>query len=300
MKKVLSASLVFILLCLGTPSARAATDGCPDAWKIDTSSNAGYEELQQAKSRLGVDMVLGQPVIQYQNYSGELGSIASPKDKGELTIEDIYLYGKTQVQWKIEVQVRSCPSKVSFLFDRGTLSEYLGFKTVSVSVDPQAWASANERVFVDFTKAAQFGACIKSIETMLSPSNFGAEPRGNQLLLGALGKIVQQITYKDPCGVFSINPRRYYVYQDLSPECRYFTETSGRTTAIRKTGSCDIALALPTRDSLIIFPKFTLMAKDYEVKVTCLKGNQKKTITTYRGYEFKAKCPAGYKKKSQT
>lgn len=297
MKKLLSASLIFILLCLGTPAARAVTNGCPDTWQIDTSSNAGYEELQQAKSRLGVDMVLGQPVIQYLNYSGELGNIASPKDKGELTIEDVYLYGKTQVQWKIEVQVRSCPSKVSFLFNRGTLSEYLGFKTVSANVDPQTWASTNERVFGDFTKAAQFGACIKSIQTNFSPPNLGAEPRGNQLVIGALGPLVRQRTFNDPCGVFSINPRRNLVYQDLSPECRYYSESSGRTTAIRKTGACDIALALPTRDSLIIFTGFTLMAKDYEVKITCFKGKLKKTITSYRGYEFQAKCPAGYKKK---
>ncbi len=298
MKKILNALLIIILLSISTPPSRAVTDGCPETWRIDTSSLKGYEELQQAKSRLGVDMVLGQPVIQYQNYSGELGSMPAPKDKGLLTFEDVYLYGKTQVQWKIEVQVRNCLNKVTFLINRGTLSEFLGFKTISTNVDPQAWASANERVFSDFTKAAQFGSCVKSIQTMIY--SLGVIPRGNQLLLGALGKIIQQNTYQDPCGVFSMNPRRFYVYQDLTPECRYFTESDGRSTAIRKTGSCELALALPTRESLIIFTKFTLTAKDYEVKISCFKGNLKKIITGYQGSESQAKCPAGYKRKSQT
>ena len=282
---------------MNPPTASAITDGCPDTWKIDTTSLTGYQELQQAKARLGADLALSEPVTQYLNYSGELGTVAAPKDRSNLTYEDIYLYGKTQVQWKIDVQMKNCPNKTTFVFNRGNLTEYLGFKNLSTNVDPQAWASANEQSFIDFTKAAQFGACIKSIQSSISPPNLGAQLEGNLLVIGALGVVLRQRSFNDPCGVFRINPLRYFVYQDLSPECRFFSEQSDRSTAIRKGASCDLAIALPTRESLIVFTKFTIKAKDYEVKVTCVKGKLIKTVTTYRGYEFRVKCPSGYKKK---
>lgn len=290
-------SLVLVLGYTISPIsiANASTEGCPDSWKIDTSSSLGFEEIQQAKNRLGSDLAINEPVIQYQNYLGELGSMVAPKDGQQLTIEDIYLFGKTQVLWKIDVQQRNCPNKATFVISRGTLSEYLGFKNVISNVDPQTWAAANESSFVDFTKAAQFGACIKNQQLNFSSQSLPAEPRGNQLVIGALGRLIQQRTFNDPCGLFRINPRRYFVYQDLSLACRYYSESAGRTTVIPKNGSCDISLALPTRDSLIIFPKFTLKAKDYEVAVTCVKGKLTKKLTAYRGYETRVKCPAGYK-----
>lgn len=298
MKRILFCFLLAVSLTI-TPifTASASTDGCPDTWKIDTSSNSGYEELTKAKYRLGSDLAISEPVIQYQNYSGELGPIAPPKDKSLLTIEDVYLYGKTQVLWKIDVQQKNCASKVTFLFDRGTLSSNLGFTNVYSNVDPRAWAVANESSFVDFTKAAQFEACIRAQQSILSPSNLTAVPLRNQLLVGALGAVIRQRTYRDPCGLFRVNQRRYLVYQDLTPECRFFSEESDRTTAIPKNGACEIALALPTRESLIIFSKFEIKAKDFEVKVTCVKGKLSKKLTTYRGYEDRIKCPAGYKKK---
>lgn len=297
MKRILLLIVTFTLISTGTPLAKAVTDGCPDTWKIDTSSFAGYQELQQAKGRLGSDLALSEPTVQYLNYSGELGALPAPKDRNQLGIEDIYLYGKTQVQLKIEVQMKNCANKTTFLINRGTLIEHLGFKNLMTNVDPQAWASANEQNFIDFTKAAQFGACLKTIQSYFTPPNLGAEPRGSLLIVGALSQSVRQRTFNDPCGLFRVNPMRNFVYQDLSPECRYFTEENLRSTAIKKSGSCDIALALPTRESLIVFTKFTLKAKDYEVQVSCVKGKLVKTFTTYRGYEFSVKCPAGYKKK---
>ena len=293
--------LLGFLLTIGwtlTPISyvNAATEGCPDSWKIDTSSNPGYEELQQAKNRLGVDLALSEPVIQYQNYSGELGPLAAPKGRGALTIEDIYLYGKTQVLWKIDVQQKNCLGKATFVFSRGTLSEYLGFKNVVLNVDPQSWAVANESSFADFTKAAQFGACIKSIQLRISPPNIGLQLEG-KLLVISFGNVLRNTTFNDPCGVRKINPRSYFIYQDLTPECQYFSEQSGRSIAIRKGGSCEIAIALPTRESLIVFTKFAFKAKDFEVAVACVKGKSTKKVTAYRGYEYNAKCPAGYKKK---
>jgi hypothetical protein len=297
MKKLMLLVVTFTLMSTGTPAANAVTDGCPDTWKIDTSSIAGFQELQQAKARIGSDLALSEPVVQYSNYAGELGAMAAPKDRNELGIEDVYLYGKTQVQWKIEVQLKNCANKTTFLINRGSLLEHLGFKNLVANVDPQTWASANEQNFIDFTKAAQFGSCIKSVQSIFSPPNLNAQLRGSLLIIGALGGLVRQRTYNDPCGLFRVNPMKNFVYQDLSPECRYFSEEMGRSTAIRKNGSCDVALALPTRESLIVFTKFTLKAKDYEVKVTCVKGKLTKSFTTYRGYEFSVKCPAGYKKK---
>ena len=298
MKRILlSLFMVIGLMSSPTPLANALTEGCPDTWKIDTSSRAGYDELRQARVRLGADLALSEPVTQYLNYAGELGALAPPKVSPTLTTQDIYLYGKTQVQWKIDVQVKNCPTKTSFVINLGTLTEYFGFKNLSTNVDPQTWASANEQSFIDFTKAAQFGACIKSLQSSISPPNLGGQLEGKLLVIGALGGVLRQRTFNDPCGVFRINPQRYFTHQDLTPECRYFSEQSDRSTAIRKGGSCDLALALPTAEGLIVFTKFTIKAKDFEVKVTCVKGKLTKKYTTYRGYEFRVKCPAGYKKK---
>ena len=130
MKKLALFIVTFTLMSAGTPVAKALTDGCPDTWKIDTSSIAGYQELQQAKARIGSDLALSEPVVQYSNYAGELGVIAAPKDRNELGIEDVYLYGKTQVQWKIEVQLKNCVNKTTFLINRGSLLEHLGFKNL--------------------------------------------------------------------------------------------------------------------------------------------------------------------------
>lgn len=293
---VLSFAMVFSLLLSPTPFASAVTEGCPDTWKIDTTSRAGYDELVQAKNRLGSDLALGQPVTQYLNYAGESGALAAPMDRSALTREDIYLYGKTQVQWKIDVQVKNCPGKTSFMINLGTLSDSLNIKSISTNVDPQAWANANESSFVDFTKAAQFGACIKSIQKIISPPNLMAQLEGSLLVINPSGALRQR-TFNDPCGVFKINPQRYFIYQDLSPKCRYFSEQSDRSTAIRKGSACEVAIALPTRDGLVVFTKFTIKAKDYKVKVTCVKGNLTKKFTTYQGYEFRVKCPTGYTKK---
>ena len=298
MKRILlSLFMVIGLMSSPTPLANALTEGCPDTWKIDTGSRAGYDELRQAKVRLGADLALSEPVTQYLNYAGELGALAPPKVSPTLTTQDIYLYGKTQVQWKIDVQVKNCPTKTSFVINLGTLTEYFGFKNLSTNVDPQTWASANEQSFIDFTKAAQFGDCIKSLQSSISPPNLRGQLEGKLLVIGALGGVLRQRTFNDPCGVVRINSQRYFTHQDLTPKCRYFSEQSDRSTAIRKGGSCDLALALPTAEGLIVFTKFTFKAKDFEVKVTCVKGKLTKKYKTYRGYEFRVKCPAGYKKK---
>lgn len=291
-------SFLLVLGMANTPisKASASTDGCPETWNLDTSTNSGYEELIQAKNRLRSDLAISEPLIQYQNFSGELGPMAPPKDKSALSIEDIYLYGKTQVLWKIDVQQKNCASKTTFVFNRGTLSSNLGIKNVFSKVEPQAWASANESYFLDFTKAAQFGSCIRSQQLILSASNLTAEPLRNQLLIGPLGRIIQQRTFNDPCGLFRVNQRRYLVYQDLTPECRFFSENSGRITAIPRNGSCEIALALHARDNFIIFTNFTLKAKDFEVRVNCVKGKLVKKYTAFKGYESRVKCPAGYKR----
>jgi len=296
MKRYLMIFLSLILLSFGLPSnSYAATDGCPDTWKIDTTSKVGYDELLQAKTRLGADLALGTPTTQYLNYSGELGTLAAPKDRGDLTSEDVYLYGKTQVQWKIHVQVKNCPGKTNFVINLGTLSDSLGIKSISTNVDPQAWASANEKSFDDFIKAAQFGACIKSLQSRFSPPIIGIELQGTTLLVPSLGIRLRQASYQNPCGV----PKSTDVgYQDLTPECRSVTDSFARSVAIKKGGSCDIALSMNLRDGgLVIFPKYTIKAKDFEVVVTCVKGKLTKKFTTYRGYEFRVKCPAGYKLK---
>jgi hypothetical protein len=288
---ILSFAMVFGLVLSLTPFANAATEGCPDTWKIDTTSRAGYDQLLQAKNRLGSDLALGQPVTQYLNYAGELGALVAPKSRGALTLEDVYLYGKTQVQWKIDVQVKNCPGTTSFVINLGTLTDSFGIKDMSLNVDPQAWANANESSFVDFTKAAQFGACIEAWKLRFSPPNIRAELRGTTLLLTGFGLMIRRASYPIPCGLRGPTMG----YQDLTPECRSLTESFDRSVAIKKGGSCDIALSVsPRNGDLVVFPKYTIKAKDFEVVVKCVKGKLTKKFTTYRGYEFRVKCPTGY------
>lgn len=293
MKKLLNMLLTLSLLGLGAPIAHAATDGCPDTWKIDTTSRAGYDELLQAKARLGADLALSELVTQYSNYSGELGAMAAPKDGGNLTGEDMYLYGKTQVQWKVGVQKKNCPGITNFVINIGTLSESSGVRVINTNVDPQTWANENENVFIDFTKAAQFGACVKSLQTRFSPPNIRIELQGNTLFVPNLRIQMIQLAFTNPCGTRNLGVS----YQDLSPECRSYTESFNRSVAIKKGASCDIALSLSHDGTLEIFPKYSLKSKDFEVVVTCAKGKLIKKFTTYKGYEFRVKCPAGYKRK---
>jgi hypothetical protein len=293
-KKLLNIVLTLSLLSLGAPIAHAATDDCPGTWKIDTTSRAGYDELLQAKARLGADLALSEPVTQYSNYSGELGAMAAPKDRGNLTIEDIYLYGKTQVQWKVGVQKKNCPGITNFVINVGTLSDSFGVKVVNTNVDTQTWANSNEGVFIDFTKAAQFGACIKALQTRFSPPNIGIELQGSTLLVPSLNLRLRQANFQIPCGTRS---PLGITYQDLSPECRSYTESFDRSVAIKKGASCDIALSLLYGGILEIFPRYSLKSKDFEVVVTCAKGRLIKKFTTYKGYEFRVKCPTGYKKR---
>ena len=118
-------------------------------------------------------------------------------------------------------------------------------KVVDTNVDPQAWANTNEGVSIDFTKAAQFGACLKSLQTRLSPPNIGIELQGNTHFVTALTLRLRQVTFQSPCG------NRYplgITYQDLSPECRSYTESFDRSVAIKKGASCDIALSTLRRN----------------------------------------------------
>lgn len=269
------------------------TEGCPDTWKIDTSSRIGYQELLEVKGRLGVDLAISEPVIQYQNYSGELGSLKAPKDNSPLTVEDVYLYGKTQVLWKVEVQRKGCPKKTTFVINIGTLSESLGIRQVNVFVDPQEWANSNESKFLDFTRAAQFGDCVKSIQTRFSAPNLGIELQGKTPLVPSLNLIIRNQTFSVPCGV---RTGQGFGMQDLSPECRLITESFGRSIALKKGTSCDISLTILLDGSLEIFPKYSLKAKDFEVVVLCTKGKKSKKVFSYKGYEFRVKCPSGYKK----
>ena len=160
MKKISIFLVSLLVLGLANPVAHAVTEGCPETWKIDTTSRAGYEELLQEKARLGADLALSQPVTKYVNYSGELGTLAAPKDGGQLTLEDVYLYGKTQVQLQVGVQKKNCPGITTFVINVGTLSDSFGVKSIHTNIDPQVWANANENFFIDFTKPAKFGACI--------------------------------------------------------------------------------------------------------------------------------------------
>ena len=142
--------------------ARAATDGCPSTWKVDTSSANGINELFLAKQKLQSNMAIDDGVLVYSNFSGELGPMKAPSVL-KFSQSDYVLYGKTTVQKKFLVQVKDCPGRTEFVFNLGTLSA----SNLTLDVNTKIWAEQNQNLFIDFTKAEQFSNCISNLQNQI-------------------------------------------------------------------------------------------------------------------------------------
>lgn len=285
----------FLLTFTGIVSpARASTDGCPNDWKIDTSNANSIQELQAAKQRLGSDMAIDEGILQYTNYSGNLGSLNSPKN-GSLNFEDVYLYGNTQVSKKYRVQVKGCETAVDFVFKLGTLKDSLSIKSLLTDVNASDWARNNQQSFSDFVKAGQFGECITNIQERLStPGKIRAEKVGNNLNFIA-------VNIMQPLGFKACDLRGGGLFlEDLNPGCRWVNPAGvlpSRMGVTMKIGnSCEVALALLVNTGdLILFKKFIIDSKRWQISLKCVKGNTTKLVSGIYGYDLK--CPVGYKKK---
>ena len=310
MRRLISIGLLLSLITFGLPAKPyAATDGCPDTWVIDTAFPNGFEQLLQAKEKLGVNMVLGNKEYLFSNYSGELGSMAKPSFRG-FAISDVYLYGNTDVAFKVSVQVKDCPRIKEFSFNRGKLIDIFRFSTPLVRDTAKNWAEKNEKLFGDFLSARDFASCVSNaanrVKQLALESN---NPPGSVLYQNV------QPTYNIRPGVrcgqsAGVN----LILLNLSPDSELFLDEDKSTRyGVRvlpnKTSSFAFAIYTgiwyptqsmgtydePTswdRGTLTIFETFSVTNKSTKTSITCIKDKITKKVSGTN-----PKCPKGYKVK---
>lgn len=292
MKRIfLSLAMVFGLMLSPTPFSNAATEGCPDTWKVNSITNAGskelmaahiagYKELMAAKQRLGGDMVIEQMSWSYTDYSGELGPL--PKPRHNLDVNDVYLYGNTKIAAKYMVQVKNCPVATEFNFKLGTLK---GGRSIALDVDSKKWASDNQSAFIDFVKANNFSQCLAyNIKVLQTPGKSGTSYSSGRLQF-------TDVSSTRGCGT-------PLLLIEKTPSCKEIISGSPMNRISITLGSkCVFAYGSLMENSVEIFENFTIDSNQWKVSITCVKGASKKIVQGLKGLEFKMKCPSGYKKK---
>lgn len=264
-----------------TPFSNAATVGCPDTWKVDLSSISGHQELLEAKQRLGGDMVIDEGTWLYSDYAGELGPL--PKPRQRLDLSDAYLYGNTKVTTKYNVQVKNCPGVTTFTFNQGKLNNG---RALVLDVDPKKWSAENQSRFPDFVKAENFSQCLAAnIKILQTPGKFRVEFQSNRL------KFISP-PISNCLGDFAMFEK--------SPSCwESITGSPTKRISITLGSKCVFAYGVLNYNEpqIIFFENFTIDSNKWKTSITCVKGSSKKIVQGIKGYEFKMKCPSGYKKK---
>ncbi len=288
---------------------------------IDTNPTAGVTELDAVKTRLGADMVL-QGRFSYSNFSGELGKQSKPQHSN-LGINDIFLYGNTDISIIYTVQVFGCPGKKEFIFDLGNLKDFfiLPTTTTFISSSPKKWADENRGAFLDFIKASEFPQCLESLENRIKSSiglnyyqianGFGSGTGSDQtcglrsLPLG-IGTIRLFDLSPNCSKLYEVNamrPRRSGISVPTGKSCQFaFGIYKGGTPSEYMLPTYDIVLAnarplierAPVEGPIVLFPQFTVNGKPGLVKtsITCVKGKDIRKINAVN-----PKCPVGFKKK---
>ena len=282
MKRILLSLVLTLGLTVAlAPVANAETEGCPDTWRVNSSRDAGYKELLAAKQQLGGDMVIDEGIWIYTDYSGELGPL--PKPRQRLDINDVYLYGNTKITLKYSVQVKNCPGATEFNFNLGTLK---GDRSIALDVDSKKWASDNQSAFIDFVQANNFSQCLaNNIKVLQTPGKVHIEYEVGRL------KFISPLTSSCGTGLLLI---------EKTPSCKEsFSWGPWTRISITLGSKCVFAYGslMGTKNSIEIFENFTIDSNKWKISITCVKGTSKKIVQGLKGYEFKMKCPSGYKKK---
>ena len=182
----------------------------------------------------------------------------------------------------------------------GTLKETFNVNSILVDVNSKEWANANQSLFPDFLKAGKFSDCLANkIMKLQKPGNIQHQFAGNTLLIGNYNDFSPFNPVNENCGL-----RGGLVLIDKTPSCRYMSPISvipdRMGISIVIGDKCNFAFAYVSRDGkspINIFETFTIDSNNWRTTITCIKGKSKKVIQGLIGYEFKLKCPAGYKKK---
>jgi hypothetical protein len=321
----LGITLVFGFIVSPPSLAIAATDGCPNTWKFDSSTNNSYSELMAAKEKLQGNMVIELGDFEFSNFAGELGEMPKPAaylvnpSRPALGLPDLYLYGKTTVSRNYSVQVKDCPGKTNFLIKRGTLLDLYGLSSASAfsKTTAKEWAAANRYKFKDYISVENFPACLESVKKSFeSPrSTLDSLTQFPYLFMGMGGFFSSS---NNSCGimqssspVFTKTYADYLILLELSPGCSWPLGTR-MGVAIASGKICEFAIGIVSEgwapidimylsDSMKINGPISIL-ESFKVTgpatlkprtINCVKGKIKKKITA-----IKPVCPTGYKVKT--
>ena len=291
MSKYLVIIISILSLIFGFPTtSNAATDGCPDSWKIDLSQYPN-SELMAAKQKLGFNMVeTSQKKV--VSFKGPLGDV--PKlDKFNLGIGDplSYLYFDSQAQVNVKVEVKDCPRPGNFLFSNLVDwfdKSYNNFKLVTAN----EFVSSNVIRFSDFKAQEDFLSAIEKYKKTLEERS-KLTTNGNSIPWQLFD--ARRISFEN--GFFESGRPRWsqdiYIFS-LTPNCLTFIDSN---YVIKSgIGKCNFAIGYMARgatQNVYLFEPFTLDFAKSNISITCIKGKTTKKVSGTN-----PKCPKGYKVKA--
>jgi hypothetical protein len=309
-------SLIFVsgLIFSPTTFANAATDGCPDTWQVDKTIKGGWSELNQAKLRLGSNMVLevDEYSMIYSDYSGELGPMPKPK-VNLLGAPDIYLYGNTKVALKVTVQVKGCSGKTDFSLEGGTLKEYLGLRANPpfIKTNAEDFANLKGELFIDFVKAREFPACMENMTKATISNASRMEMWAYQYisrafiipnsefcgLITSRGAMPILLNLTPDCSMIYAEaneiPRRLGISITSNKKCEYAFGFSDQMTHKTEAFLGVVSNLIETQNPIYVLESFKVSGPvTKKTTITCFKGKLTKKVTA-----LKPSCPSGFKKK---
>ena len=318
-------TMVFGFIVSPPSLAIAATDGCPNTWKFDSSTNNSYSELMAAKEKLQGNMVIEPGDFEFSNFAGERGAMPKPAaylvnpSRPALGLPDLYLYGKTTVSRNYSVQVKDCPGKTNFLIKRGTLLDLYGISSEPAFFQTTAkeWSIANNYKFKDYLSAENFSACLDSVKKSFGypRSTFNSLTEYPYLFMGNGGFFSSS---NNSCGImqssspaFTKTYADYLILLELSPGCSWPLGTR-MGVAIASGKVCEFAIGIVSEgwapiDIMYLSDGMTIkgpisILESFKITgptalkpqtINCVKGKIKKKITA-----IKPVCPSGYKVKT--
>lgn len=324
---ILTIILAFGMLPPFVP-ANAATEGCPDTWKIDyaaeaatrKSGGAPNQELRRAQLKYGSAMILRvseKQITKFEGFSGSVPKLEKMEDFFDVEsgyFSDfwrsfLYLYGKSTLRFTQKVELKDCNSFGLFTFEQNVPTGGLGGNYTNdllkvTRMDSAGWAEGNLQEFSDFKAQANFSQYLAKLtsDTLLFAKKLGPYKKEDDFVRPyPLGAADTQSS--------GLNGNQRLVAQLLTPDCTKtaLDESGKQFNLVMKMGKdCKFAWSVHTfrpkgagemvNDLVIFNDVFTV---NYSQKntvskttITCIKGKLMKKVSGSN-----PKCPKGYKKK---
>ena len=292
MKRFISTTLIVILitLCLSAKTY-AATDGCPDTWSIDTTQYPS-QELGEAKTKLGPNMVqtvVSQKIVEYKGELGVMPKLDNLLENPVYLSFHFYLYGKSTVETSLSIEVKNCPKPQIFKFMHGIpqLSSDIEWETLTAL----AYTQQRSNRFVDFKKEEDFPKYLDlvklQIQEMINKAKNNLSPRLTTRVMvivdndqnGLKGETLFPIALSQNC---------------LKPLSISSASSGGGWPEFMFGKKCDFAWRVASGPNRIfLLEPFTLDLTLTTNSITCTKGKLTKKVSGTN-----PKCPKGYKKAS--